>query len=154
MKLGNKLKITLFIFMLLNSVKDGLAQEGEIHGEIYTKVVLTYVDDSLKGHPKTFYNKITVHFEDGFEENVEVYYGNKILLKERLISEGSSGSTLKEVECYRKGKKDKIFTVKLLRSGLSLDIILDYRYKHLCIYQLYDDEWILNYQNTAPGPYE
>jgi hypothetical protein len=148
MKFENKLKITIFIFLLLNFVKDGLAQDGEIG----TRVILTYIDDSLKGHPKTFYKKIIIRFEDGFNDNAEVSYGNKVLLKEKLATdpESSSGSTEKYVECYRKhGKKDKIFTVKLLNSGVSLDIILDFRYKLLLIYRYNDpDQWILNYQSS------
>jgi hypothetical protein len=152
MKFENKLKIILFIFLLLYSMKDGLAQDGEI----YTNVILTYVDDSLKGHPKAFGNKIIIHFESGFNDNAEVCYGNKVLLREKLVTGFSSGITKKHVECYSKqGEKDKIFTVKLLDSGFTIDMILDFRYKRLYIHRSKDDDvWILNYANTEPGSYE
>ncbi len=139
----NLKNITFFLLLIFFNI--GCASQKKASSEIKTSF-----DKNTSEVKSLFDNKVTIYFEAGFKDSLEIYYNKKMIMREYFETSSSTSFTGKQIELdYTENQnKNNSFSIKSANGTLT-EIKIFQEYKIIELSKI-EKQWNVIYTNRGP----
>jgi hypothetical protein len=117
--------------------------------ECINNVNVYYLNNCKENNENDRINSMSISFENGFYEEIEVYFNNSLIYKKTVEPNELTGYTDASMRVQFKEKmKSSTLKIKLIKSKTAVSFFLDNRYKYLSINLLAGNKWSMSYSNS------